>query len=194
VSQDKSKSSVTKILFLSHLIESKGVFILIDACKILKDKQLHFHCFMVGGEGDVSIAQLQSVIDNAGLTEEVLIEGKQFGAAKENQFEQADIFVHPTFSDCLPLVLLEAMQYSLPIVSTFEGAIPDVVEDGKTGFLVPQKDPIALASSIGKLINNPEMRRSMGLAGRDKYLREFTLEKFESRFINILEKIGSEPK
>ena len=83
------------------------------------------------------------------------------------------------------------MQHSLPVVSTFEGAIPDVVEDGVTGFLVPQKDPVALAEKLEILIRNPEMRNQMGEAGRAKYEREFTLERFERRMVEILERAGS---
>ena len=178
-----------QLLFISHLIESKGIFILIEALRLLHDKHLDFHCVMIGGEGDVSEAQLQTVVDNAGLTEKVLIAGKRFGAEKESQFEQADIFVHPTFSDCLPLVLLEAMKYRLPIVSTFEGAIPDVVEDGKTGFLVQQKDASALGDKLEILIKDSELRQKMGLAGRRKYEKEFILPVFEKRMLEILTKI-----
>ena len=140
---------------------------------------------MIGGEGDVTADQLSAKINEAGLSENILVAGKKFGAEKEKAFEQADIFVHPSYEDCLPLVLLEAMQHSLPIVSTFEGAIPDVVEDGVTGFLVPQKDAIALAEKLEMLINNPELAAQMGAAGRMKYEQEFTLERFEGRMVGF---------
>jgi glycosyltransferase involved in cell wall biosynthesis len=86
----------------------------------------------------------------------------------------------------MPLVLLEAMQHSLPVVSTFEGAIPDVVEDGVTGFLVLQRDAIALAEKIELLIKNPELRTSMGIAGRKRYENNFTISIFENRLKEIL--------
>jgi glycosyltransferase involved in cell wall biosynthesis len=179
-------------LFLSHLVESKGVYVLIDALKLLKDKNIAFHCTMIGGEGDITVAQLQTRIEMNSLGEQITLAGKKYGAGKEAAFEQADIFVHPTYLDCLPLVLLEAMQHSLPVVSTFEGAIPDVVEDGVTGFLVPQKDPVALAGKLEILIRNPKMRITMGEAGRAKYEREFTLERFERRMVEILGEVGGE--
>jgi glycosyltransferase involved in cell wall biosynthesis len=185
---------VTEILFLSHLIESKGVFVLLDALIILRERGILFHCKMIGGEGDVSEKQMRRKISEAGLTDDILLAGKKYGEDKQEAFEVADIFVHPTFNDCLPLVLLEAMQYSLPVVSTPEGAIPDVVEDGVTGFLVPQKDPIALAEKLEILIKAPNIRKSMGAAGRLKYEREFTLGIFETRLKEILEKIGGELK
>ncbi len=178
-----------EILFISHLIESKGIFILVDALKILQNRNIAFHCTMIGGEGDVSADQLIAKIYEAGLSENILVAGKKFGAEKEKAFEQADIFVHPTYEDCLPLVLLEAMQRSLPVVSTFEGAIPDVVEDGLTGFLVPQKDASALAEKLDLLIKDPELRTQMGAAGRIMYEKKFTLEFFEMCMRNILQKL-----
>jgi glycosyltransferase involved in cell wall biosynthesis len=83
------------------------------------------------------------------------------------------------------------MQFSLPIVSTFEGGIPDVVENGVTGFLVPQKDVEALADKLEILIKSPELRKQMGAAGRKKYEEEFTLERFEGRMVEILNEVQS---
>ncbi len=74
------------------------------------------------------------------------------------------------------LVLLEAMQYSLPVVSTPEGAIPDVVDDGVTGFLVPQRDTSALADKLEVLIKDPDLRVKNGSRGKVQNMsREFTL-------------------
>jgi glycosyltransferase involved in cell wall biosynthesis len=187
-------NKIVEILFVSHLIESKGIYILVDALRILNEKNIDFHCTMVGGEANVSMDQMQQKINKAGLNERITLAGKIFGPQKELAFEQADIFVHPTFNDCMPLVLLEAMQYSLPIVSTFEGAIPDVVEDSKTGFLVLQRDAVALAEKIELLIKSPELRAQMGAAGRAKYEKEFTLEIFEKRMVEILEEVGRSKK
>jgi glycosyltransferase involved in cell wall biosynthesis len=184
----------TEILFISHLIESKGIYVLLDALKILNDMSVDFHCTIIGGEASVSMDQMQTRIDRSGLREKIILAGKIFGNQKEQAFEQADIFVHPSFEDCLPLVLLEAMQYSLPVVSTFEGAIPDVVEDCKTGFLVPKKDAGALTKKIELLIKSPELRAQMGTAGRSKYEREFTVEIFEKRMVEILEEVGRSKK
>lgn len=184
--------SVVEFLFLSHLIESKGVFVLVDALKILKDKGLAFHCTMIGGEGDVSEKDLKERIGEGGIGEYVEVAGKKYGKEKQNAFEEVDILVHPTFNDCMPLVLLEAMQLSIPIVSTPEGGIPDVVDDGVTGFLVPQRDAAALADKLEVLIKDPDLRVKMRVAGRAKYEREFTLEKFEHRMKEILEEVGSD--
>ena len=185
----KSKS-VPEILFLSHLFESKGVLILADALKFLKEKGYSFHCTMIGGEGDVSEDLMRKKTEESGLKGYIDVVGKKYGEEKRTAFKKADIFVHPTFNDCLPLVLLEAMQYSIPIVSTFEGAIPDVVEDGISGFLVPQRDVGALANKLEVLIKDPVLRQKMGSAGRAKYDAQFTLERFERRMVEILNQVA----
>lgn len=187
----KETNKLVEILFLSNLIESKGVYVLLEACKILKDKGLDFHCTYVGGEGDISAEELKQKIEESGLDEVLHYAGKKYGADKTEIFLKADIFAFPTYyhNETFGLVLVEAMQFSLPLVSTFEGGIPDVVEDSKTGFLVPQKDVAALAGKIEFLIKNPLICKEMGELGRKKYEAEFTIAVFESRFITILKEL-----
>ena len=153
---------------------------------MLKDRKIAFHCTFVGGIGDVVENQFLDKVAQMGLIEHVVYAGKRYGVEKDEVLLNSDIFVHPTYNDCFPLVLLEAMQHSLPIVSTFEGAIPEIVEDSINGFLVPQKDAKSLAEKLEILISNPELRQQMGKAGRRKYENEFTLEKFENRLKDIL--------
>ena len=163
---------------------------MIEACKILKERNVNFHCTIAGGEAELTIREVQKIITEKELNSLISLTGAVNGDEKMKLMSSADIFVHPSFNDCLPLVLLEAMQYSLSVVSTFEGAIPDVVEDGVTGFLVPQKDAVALADKLEILIKDPELRLKMGQAGRLKYEQEFTLERFEKRMVEILEEVS----
>lgn len=185
---EKRQNEKIEILFLSNLIESKGVFVLLEACKILKQKGLAFHCTYVGGEGDVYAKQFQKKVKELGLTDQVVYVGKKYGEDKEEAFSKADIFAFPSHyhNETFGLVNLEAMQFSLPVISTFEGGIPDVVDDGKTGYLVPQKDVEKLAEKLEILIKNPDLRHRMGIAGRIKYENQFTLSVFENRLKDIL--------
>ncbi len=188
-----SRNSIVEILFLSNLIKSKGIFILLEALRELQKKELRFHCTIVGGESDITSEILQRKLDEMELNDLVCFVGKKTGYDKQLIFYNADIFAFPTFYhyECFPLVLLEAMQFSLPVVSTFEGGIPDVVEDGVTGFLVPQRKADALAEKLELLIKDPGLRTQMGSAGRLKYEREFTLQIFEERLKQSLKKIIS---
>lgn len=85
-----------------------------------------------------------------------------------------------------PLTLLEAMEQSLPCISTNEGGIPNIIEVGKTGFIVEKQNPQQLAEKIEYLIDHPDTCRKMGIAGKKKFQEEFTLEKFENRMKDIL--------
>ncbi len=181
-----------EILFLSNLIESKGILVLIDALKIVHKRGHSFHCTITGGEGDITIKQLQDRIEVKGLTDFIEVTGIKYDKEKENIFIWSDIFVMPTFYhyECMPLVIIEAMRHSLPVISTFEGAIPDLVEDGVTGFLIPQRDVISLADKLEVLIKDPDLRKRMGSAGRAKYEAQFTLERFERRMVEILTQVA----
>lgn len=185
---DKIQNEIVKILFLSNLIESKGVFILLEACSILKQRGISFECTFIGGEGDVNIAQFKNKVQLLGLLNHVNYLGKKLGNEKNQAFINADIFAFPTYyhNECFPLVLLEAMQHELPIVSTFEGGIKDIVEDGKTGFLVQQKNVLMFAEKLETIIKSKDMRTKMGKAGKRKYEQEFTHKKFEIRLAEIL--------
>ena len=180
------KKDLIEILFLGNMIETKGVYILLDACKILKQKTISFHCTFVGGWSDITETQLQERISLMELTDSVSYAGKKEGKAKHDFLVKADIFAFPSYSECFPLVLLEAMQFGLPIISTYEGGISDIVEDGITGFLVPQKDAVALAQKLEQLIVNGDMRKVMGENGRIRYEKNFTLHRFENNLITIL--------
>jgi glycosyltransferase involved in cell wall biosynthesis len=183
-----NKASV-QIFFLSNLIVSKGIFVLLDACKILQEKSIAFHCTMVGDVGDVSEHWFNLKLVEMGLSNNINYIGKRYGNEKDALFANSDIFVHPTLNDCFPLVLLEAMKNSLPVISTFEGGIPDIVEDGVTGYLVPKNDSNALADKLEILIKNYDLRVQMGKNGRKRFETEFTLNIFEQKLKSILEQI-----
>lgn len=189
--KEKGKNEKVEILFLSNLLETKGVFILLQACNILQTKLIPFHCTFVGGIGDVNEQKFMSRVDELGLGSFVNYAGKKYGLEKEEAFMSADIFAFPTYQETFGLVNLEAMQFSLPVVSTYEGGIPDIIEDGVTGFLVPQKDVAALAEKLEILINSPKLRIEMGTAGHAKYEKQFTLSIFENKLYGILDQITS---
>ena len=193
VSRKNGDNRTVEILFLSNLIESKGVFVLLEACAILLKNQVSFHCTFVGGNGDVNEEKFNKTVQKLHLENNVVYLGKKYGVEKETEFTKADIFAFPTYyhNETFGLVNLEAMQHSLPIVSTLVGGIPDVVEDGVTGFLVPQNNAQALADKLAILINNPEIRQQMGVAGREKYEKEFTLATFEITLTSILNTVSN---
>lgn len=180
---------VPHLLFLSNLLVSKGVFVLLDACKILKEKGYSFICEFVGGEtAEIDAKCFNEAVKKRGLYEIVVYEGKKYGEEKSKAFSNADIFVFPTSypSECFPLVLLEAMEHSLPCISTNEGGISDIIENGKNGYIVRKNDAVSLAERIAHLIDNPDEMTIMGRNGRAKFKQEFTLGRFEKKMVELL--------
>ena len=180
----EKKSEIPHILFLSNLFHSKGVLDFIEALHLLKKENILFKAHIVGGDGDIKKEELILHIEKKNLSSEIKVHGALYNSDKEKIISGSDIFVFPTREDVWGLVLLEAMQAGLPVIATMEGAIPEIVEDGVTGLLVPKKDPQGLKEKIKYLIENSEERKTMGEAGHRKYLEKYTLEKFEQNLLN----------
>lgn len=187
-------NAVPHILFLSNLIESKGVFVLLDALKILKEKGYRFVCDFVGGEtAEIDATRFDEEVHKRGLNDIAIYHGRKYGDEKMNFYKSSDIMVFPTFyhNECFPLVLLEAMQCGIACISTDEAAVPEIIDDGRTGYIVPKESagkPSAnrLAEAIEKLIVDSLRCRLMGDEGRKKYEKEYTLEVFENRIIKCI--------
>lgn len=189
--ENKKDNTVVEILFLSKLIKTKGILDLLDALRILKLKGIPFHCNIIGGENEITRKDISRITARYEIAQEVHYLDRQFGKAKQRLFEQADIFAFPTYYkyESFPLVILEAMQASLPVISTFEGGIPDMVKDRKTGYLIPPMSPDILAKKLERLISDKKLRQKMGTAGRLKYEKQFTMAHFENRFTDILNSV-----
>ena len=179
------------ILYLSNMMEEKGVWTLVDACEILKEKGVDFKCTFVGGWKDISEDSFNQKVSDLGLNAEMNAVGPKYGADKEPYWLDADVFVFPTYyhNECFPLVLLEAMQHALPCISTKEGAIQNIIDDGETGYVVNAQNPGHLAARILELANDKQKRLDMGVNGYRKFQDQFTLKVFENRMCEVLEQL-----
>lgn len=180
------KVNVCRILFLSNMMKEKGVLELLHACVELKNRNLLFECHFAGNWMDITEEYFNEFVKMNDLSYHVFAHGKIIGAEKMKMFLQSDLFVFPTYYDCFPLALLEAMDFSLPIISTFEGGIQDIVIDNYNGLLIKQKDTKALIEKISLLISQPELRKKMGINGNRLFNEKFTLAKFEENFSKII--------
>ena len=193
-SRAKRNNAVPHILFLSNLIESKGVIVLLDALKILKDNGRNFVCNFVGGEtAEIDESRFNDEVNKRDLGNFAIYNGKKFGEEKMAFYQEADMMVFPTYyhNECFPLVLLEAMQCGVACISADEAAIPEMIDDGKTGLLIhkgvngiPSSEDVSTA--IEKLITNRQLCCQMGQKGRSKYKRMYTLSLFEQRITDCV--------
>jgi len=175
-----------QIIYLSNFFRSKGILILLDALHILNESGIRFTANLVGAPGDVSLAFLEKKIRSLSLENRVLITGPIFGQKKFIALNQADIFVQPTYFDAFPLTILEAMQCKLPVISTFEGGIPDIVLDNETGLLFERGNIVKLVQCLSLLLNSEPLRTKMGEAGFRRYEKLFTSGRFTKDLTTLL--------
>ena len=172
------------ILFLSNMIESKGPLVLLDALTELSRRGVAFHASFAGApSGAVTRDYFLDEVEKRGLTESVRYHGPVAGMDKESLLRVADIFSLPSFfiNEAFPLSILEAMNAGLAVVSTPEGAIADMVREGETGFLVPQRNAEKLADALQRLLTNPDLCRKMGQRGREIVTQEYALPVYHQR-------------
>ena len=186
-----SANKEVQILYLSNYIENKGILKLIDALAILKEQGVVFKSNLVGAPTNLTIETVENYIKERKLENCVFPTGPKYGEEKYKEFLSSDIFVFPTFypREAFPLVNLEAMQFSLPVVSTNEGGIVDAVIDNETGFIVQPQDVNELAEKLKILIKDRTLREEMGRKGRDRFCNHYTLQHFEQNLKNVFDEI-----
>lgn len=166
-----------RLLFVGVVSRSKGVMVLLEACARLKAQKIEFHLSVVGRFHSPEFeAECMSFIADQGLGADVEFVGVIVGDDKWDIFCTSDIFCFPSHfeSENQPLVVLEAMQFGLPIVASDWRSISTMVESGRTGYIVPVRDSAALAERIALLACNPKMRETMGRAARVAFLESYT--------------------
>jgi glycosyltransferase involved in cell wall biosynthesis len=183
-----NEKSFCRLLYVGMVTESKGIMTLLDACRALKENGLDFKLTVVGKfcsrdfQHDVTVR-----VADCGLGDHVEFVGVLTGYEKYAWYNRADIFCFPTCyeKESFGIVLLEAMQFSLPVVSTKWRGVQSVVRDGVTGFCVPVSDTTAFTQKLESLMRDPELRRRMGAEGRGIYQNEYTREKYRNRMQEV---------
>jgi colanic acid/amylovoran biosynthesis glycosyltransferase len=171
--------TVPVICSIGRLIEKKGFGDLIAACGVLRNNARDFECRIIG-EGPLE-QELRAQIAAAGLEKLVQLTGPRTQAQIATELAGATVFVLPCRResdggmDNLPTVIMEAMAAGLPVISTPLAGVPEMVENGTSGELVPEQDPAALAVAIQRLIDDPQKARQLGERGRQIATEKFAI-------------------
>lgn len=170
------------VAFLGALAPEKGVDDLVAAV----DRSWHL---LVAGDGPLR-TDLERAASRRGIPAAFL------GAVDDPVpvLHAADVLVLPSRSEQQPAVVIEAALCGLPVVATAVGGLPDLVDDGVTGILVPPGDRAVLGAWIAELLEDPARRQAMGVAGRAAALERFTFEATADRWIEVFEAVASSPR
>ena len=177
--ESRNGKSIRNLLYVGTVCEGKGVMLLLEACKRLEQAGLDFHLDIVGSykpsEFETTVSDF---IQSNKLESRVTLHGQKTGKEKLSLFANADIFCFPSHytAEGFPCVLLEAMCFALPIISTHWRGIPSIVDDGRTGELIPVHDVESLFRSLERMLNNASQTQEMGRLGRDKFLALYSTE------------------
>ncbi|MDT4332542.1 glycosyltransferase family 4 protein [Methylomonas sp. MED-D] len=166
---EKNRAKPVKdVLYVGRLIERKGVGYLLNAWPdIVKHTQARLH---IVGDGDKA-AEWKALAQTLGIEASVSFHGVVTNEQLEQLYREADVFVLPSIVDSrgdtegLGIVLVEALAYLTPVVACDVGGISDVIRDGETGLLVPQRDAKALTDAVLKVLENPELAERLVNAG-----------------------------
>lgn len=175
-----------KVLYLGYLGTEKGTFDLLEACRETSAEQLPVMYDLVGDDmepGDVEKIKKQVQENNLNGTVHVLPFAA--GPKKMEAFCNADVFVYPSYSEGMPMAVIEAMACGLPVIATKVGGLPDLVSDGVNGILVESRHPDQLVSAIQRLCSNPDLRSLMGKNSFQRAFGEYDMEVLVPRLVSI---------
>lgn len=159
---------------LSRLVEGKGLEELIAALGRVQEQGPEVQCRLAGA-GPL-MPSLKRLVAETGCRDSIEFLGPLYHDQIPEFLSGIDLFVLPSHSEAMPMSILEAMAMGLPILATPVGAIPDLVQEGVNGFLVPVGDVEALTDRLCELASQPELVRRMGQASRELYLANYTEE------------------
>jgi glycosyltransferase involved in cell wall biosynthesis len=166
----REPGELISLLAVGNVVPRKGLDVLLEA---LRDAPFDFRLDLVGDpdyDPDYR-ARLEALADDPRLRGRVAFLGRLTADELEQAYRSADVFVVPSRWEGFGMALLDALLYGLPVVASRVGAIPELVDDGDNGLLVPAGDPQALATALARLAGDPELRRRMGIRGRVHGLR-----------------------
>jgi len=173
--------------YIGRLSEEKGVLNLIEAVPLVLMKRADI-CFMIIGGGNLS-DEIIKIIRANGLQAHVKLTGQVSHNDVPRYLNELKLLVLPSFTEGLPNVILEAMACGTPVLATPIGAIPDIVKDGETGFLLKSNDPKHIANRIIELLGKPKLLEKVSVSAYNYVRENFSYEKTLEAWRKILSEL-----
>ncbi len=187
----KKNRNEIRLLFFSNLLPQKGLMTLLQAISMLRKMDLKKN-ILLDVYGDyyrkAEIDRYKKYIKENHLDDVVTLHGPCYGREKEKAFLRSDIFVFPSYfeEECFPLVILEAMQASLGIISTRIGAIPEILRDNENTIFFEKKNIKELSFKLSYVINNKSLIQKKGTEYRSLFYHYYDIINYQNRFKQIL--------
>lgn len=192
------KDSTIRILTVARLVEKKGVEYGIQAvAKILR----HYPSieYKIAGDGPLK-NDLSDLIDRLNVTKNVKLLGWKAQHEISELMSHAHIVLAPSVTgkdgdqEGIPVVLMEALARGIPVISTYHSGIPELVQDGETGFLAHERDTDGLAAKLEHLIKHPDLRKEMGLKGQEHVRRNHDINMLNEQLVEIYRRVLISPR
>lgn len=159
-----------KFLFMGRIGKRKGVYDILEAMQQVRLPNVEIHLY---GDGDVE--QVKSLVSQKGLQDAVKVCGWIDGSRKDSTFREANVLLLPSYNEGLPISVLEAMAYGLPVLATDVGGIAEAVQEGLNGYLISPGESDKLTDRIERLASSADLRLKMGRAGYEIAAERFSL-------------------
>lgn len=179
-----SNNETKNILFMGALIKRKGVSDLLEAVKMIKERGYENFVLLIGGTGEEE-KNLHDYVNENNLSENVKFLGWIENNIKEEIYSNADIFILPSYNEGLPIAILEALSYGLPVISTNVGSIDEAVKNDINGFLLRPGDINEMADKIIALIDNPILLNKQSVNARTIAEDKFSDDKYYDKIKGI---------
>ena len=183
--EDSSMDTSINICYGGRLSEEKGLLVLLDSWEMIAREYSEAHLWIIGD--GIMRPEMEKIISTRGLSGRTTVTG-----FKKNVSEfllSMDMVVLPSFTENMPMILLEAMACSIPVIVTDVGGISELVENGEEGLLVKAGDCESLYNGMKTLIDNPELRTKMGLMGRKKVSERFNSKMMGDKHIKFYKEV-----
>jgi glycosyltransferase involved in cell wall biosynthesis len=193
-----SQDGTGPVLFVGRLVERKGVAHLVEAIARLAGGSVGPRLEIVGDGPERT--GLEALAQRLGVADRVVFRGKIPPAELQASYARAAVCVLPSVLDArgdtegLGVVLLEAMNHGTPVIASRIGGIPDIVEDGVSGLLVPPGDADALAAALRRLRDDPALARRLGEAGRRRLREQFSWPAIVQRWLDLYTGLVTRPR
>jgi colanic acid/amylovoran biosynthesis glycosyltransferase len=187
--------SPLRVISVSDLFWVKGHEYALQAIRLLADRGVPVRFEVVGdvrpdlGAEPRDRERILGTIEDLGLHDEVELHGRLSPAGVRGRLQAADVLLHASLAEGIPNAALEAMACGVPVVATDCGGTREAVADGREGFVVPPREPRAMAAALEALWRDPDLRRRMGRAGRDRVESEFGLGEQAERVLALYRRV-----